>query len=157
MKGKVNFKLGLLCAILSAMLVAPALGQGKDGPEEQFKQRRMEMIKQLKLAPDKEKALLAVEEKYESQRQAMAASMMKTKDDLQAAVASANPDEAQSKELVASLTSGMDALFNSFKSQREEELALMTPVDQGKYLLDMMNLRDEMMGKVKKEEPGKKK
>ena len=29
MKGKFNFKLGALCAILSAMLVMPALGQAK--------------------------------------------------------------------------------------------------------------------------------
>ena len=29
MKGKFNFKLGALCAILSAMLLMPALGQAK--------------------------------------------------------------------------------------------------------------------------------
>ena len=29
MKGKFNFKLGALCAIISAMLVMPALGQAK--------------------------------------------------------------------------------------------------------------------------------
>ncbi len=149
MKGKFNLKLGLLCAILSAALVAPALGQGKSDPEDQFKQRRIQMIKQLKLAPDKEKAVLAVDEKYASQRKEIAAGLKKTKDDLQAALAGANPDEAKVKEMVGTLTSGMDSLFNSFKSQREEELALMNPIEQGKYLLMLGKMREEMMKKAK--------
>lgn len=74
MKGRFSFKLAALCAILSAMLVAPALGQGKVNPEEQFKQYRIQMIKQMKLAPDKEKAVLAVEDKYNGQRQELTAS-----------------------------------------------------------------------------------
>jgi Spy/CpxP family protein refolding chaperone len=149
MKSMFNFKLAALCAILSAMLVAPALGQGKAGPEEQFKQHRIQMIKELKFAPDKEKAVLAVEEKYDGQRKELITSLKKTKDDLQAALAVAKPDEAKVKELVSALTSGMDSLFNSFKSQREEELAVMTPVEQGKYLLMLSKMREEMMKKAK--------
>ena len=149
MKGRFNFKLAALCAILSAMLVAPALGQGKADPEEQFKQHRIQMIKQMKLAPDKEKAVLAVEEKYGGQRQELVASLKKTKEDLQAALAVAKPDEAKVKELVSALTSGMDSLFNSFKSQREEELALMSPIEQCKYLIMLSKMREEMMKKGK--------
>jgi Spy/CpxP family protein refolding chaperone len=195
MKGKFNLKLGLLCVILSALLVAPALGQGtsqptgkstehpagqptvqpkehpaapatgqpkehpagpaKGGPEEQFKQRRIQMIKQLKLSPDKEKAVLAVTDKYDGQRKEIIDNLRKTKADLQAALASGKPDEAKVKELVNSLTSGMDSLFNSFKSQREEELAQMTPTEQGKYLLELNKMREEMMEKGKTK--GKKK
>ncbi|MCL4501481.1 MAG: hypothetical protein M1438_06430 [Deltaproteobacteria bacterium] len=169
MKGKFHLKLGLLCAILSVMLVSPALGQGpsqptvqpkehpagpaKGGPEEKFKQHRIQMIKDLKLAPDKEKAVLAVSDKYEGQRKGIIDNLKKTKADLQAALAVAKPDEAKVKELVNALTSGMDALFHSFKNQREEELAQMNPVEQGKYLLELNKMREEMMGKAK----GKKK
>ncbi len=149
MKGKFSFKLGVLCAILSAMLVAPALGQGKEDVAEQFKQKRIQMIKQMKLAPDKEKAVLAVEEKYGSQRKETLATLKKTQEDLEAAVTGANPDEAKVKELVSALTGGMDSLFNSFKSQREEELALMSPIEQGKYLIMLGKMREEMMKKAK--------
>ncbi|MCL4503119.1 MAG: periplasmic heavy metal sensor [Deltaproteobacteria bacterium] len=149
MKGKFHLKLGLLCAILSAMLVSPALGQGKGSPEEQFKQHRIQMIKDLKLAPDKEKAVLAVADKYDGQRKEIIDNLRKTKADLETALAAPKPDEAKVKELVNSLTSGMDALFNSFKSQREEELAQMSPIEQGKYLLMLNKMREEMMKKPK--------
>ncbi len=149
MKVRLNLKLAALCALLSAMLVVPALAQDKGDMAEHFKQMRTQMIKQLKLAPDKEKAMLAVEDKYAGQRQQTTAALKKTKEDLKTALAAATPDEAKVKELVSSLTSSMDALFNSFKSQRDEELALMTPVEQGKYLMAMMKMREEMMGKKK--------
>ena len=149
MKGRFSFKLAALCAILSAMLVAPALGQGKANPEEQFKQYRIQMIKQMKLAPDTEKAVLAVEDKYNGQRQELTTSLKKNKEDLEAALAVAKPDDAKVKELVSALTGGMDSLFNSFKSQREEELALMNPVEQGKYLIMLSKMREKMMKKAK--------
>ena len=69
MKGKFNFKLGALCAILSAMLVMPALGQAKEEEGAGYKEQKDQMIKELKLAPEKEKAMLAVEDKYASRAQ----------------------------------------------------------------------------------------
>jgi Spy/CpxP family protein refolding chaperone len=154
MNGKFNFKIGLLCAVLSALLVAPALGQVKEGERmERFKQRRTQIIKQLKLAPDKEKAVLAVDEKYTGQRREITATLNKNQGELAAALAAPKPDEAKVKELVSAVTGGMDSLFNSFKSQREEEMAQMTPIEQGKYLMEMSKWRDEMFKKA----PAKKK
>lgn len=174
MKGGFNFKLVALCAILSGMLVVPAFGQGQTPPEQgqapamgmekaksaepaqaaghkamgdKFKQQRIQMLKQLKLSPDKEQAVLAVEDKFVAQRKDTIAGLKKAQADLQAALAAPKPDEAKVKELVSSLTSGQDTLFNSFKSQRDEELALMTPVEQGKYLMAMSKMRG---GKGKK-------
>ena len=40
MKGKFNFKLGALCAILSAMLVMPALGQAKEEEGARYKEQK---------------------------------------------------------------------------------------------------------------------
>ncbi len=159
MKGKFNFKLGLLCAILSAMLVAPALGQvskGKEDVADRFKQRKIQLIKQLKLPPDKEKAVLALEDKYVGERKDLVPRLKKDKDELKALLASPNPDPEKVKAVVSDLTGAMDALFNSFKNQRDEELRLMTPVEQGKYLMALMQWREEMMGKHK-QAPEKKK
>ena len=62
MKGKFNFKLGALCAILSAMLLMPALGQAAKvkGEEGARKEQKDQMVKELQLAPEKETAMLAV-------------------------------------------------------------------------------------------------
>ena len=157
MKGKFNFKLGALCAILSAMLVMPALGQVKGEEGARYKEQKAQMIKELKLAPEKEKAMLAVEAKYAAERQGIVAAVKKANEDLQAAVAAANPDEAKLKELVGALTAGQDKMFASFKNQRDEELALMTPAEQAKYLLVLGQWRQKMMDKRNPKAAGKKK
>jgi Spy/CpxP family protein refolding chaperone len=136
MKGKVNFKIVALCVILSAMLLIPTLVQAKDS-EEQFKERRMQMILGLKLAPDKEKAMLGVEDKYAKDREEIVTDMRKANADLEEALKAANPDKAKIKELASAITAGQNKMFASFKSQRDEEMALMTPVEQGKYLLQL--------------------
>ena len=69
MKGKFNFKLAALCAIISAMLVMPALGQAKEEAGARHQEQKDQIIKELKLAPEKEKAMLAVEDKYASRAQ----------------------------------------------------------------------------------------
>ena len=147
MKGKFNFKLGAVCAILGALLLIPALGQAKDDQGAAYKKQKAQMIKELKLTPEKEKAVLAVEDKYVGERQEIIASVKKAYEELQAAAAAANPDEAKLKQLVSTLTTAQDKLFASFKSQRDEELALMTPVEQARYFQVLGKWRQKMMGK----------
>ena len=157
MKGKFNFKLGALCAILSTMLLMPALGQAKGEEAAVQKDKKDQIIKELKLAPEKEKAILAVEDKYARERKDIIAGVTKANDDLQAMVATAKPDEAKLKELVSALTAGQDKMFASFKNQREEELALMTPAEQAKYLLVLGQWRQKMMDKRDQKAAGTKK
>lgn len=158
MKGKLNFKLWALCTIISAMLVVPALGQAK-GEEgaRRHQEQQDQMIKEMKLAPEKEKAILAVGDKYARERKEIVDGVKKANDDLQAAVAAANPDEAKLKELVSALTAGQDKMFASFKNQRDEELALMTPAEQAKYLLVLGQWRQKKMDKRDEKAAGKKK
>jgi hypothetical protein len=156
MLGLCNFKLGALCAILTAMLVGPAPGLARDEMGAHFKERT-QIIKSLQLAPEEEKAVLAVEEKYVPPRQAIIAGMEKANDDLQATLATATPDGAKLKALVSAILAGQEKLLASFKKQRDEELALMDPVAQGKYIMALGRWRHEMMGKVKKKEAGEKK
>ena len=115
------------------------------------------MIKELKLAPEKEKAMLAVEDKYAAERKEIIAGVKKANEDLQAAMAAANPDEAKLKELVSALTAGQDKIFASYKNQRDEELALMTPVEQAKYLMVLGQWRQKMMDKRNQKAAGEKK
>jgi hypothetical protein len=157
MKGKFNFKLGVLGAILSAMLVMPALGQAKGEEGAQFKEKREQMVKELKLAPEKEKAILAVADKYARERKEIVDGVKKANVDLQAALGAATPDEVKLKELVSALTAGQDKMFASFKNQRDEELALMTPAEQAKYLLTLGQWRQKMMDKRDKKAAEEKK
>ena len=143
-------------SILCAVLVVPALAQAKGEMEGHLKELKGQILKQMKLAPDKEKAFMAVDDKYAAERQKIIADLKKSQEDLRTALAAAKPDEAKVKDLVSALTAGQDKLFASFKSQRDEELALLSPVDQGKYLLAMSQWRHEMMEKCMKEASEKK-
>jgi len=150
MQGNLNFKFGALCAILSAMLLMPALGQAVEGEGARAKEQKDQIIKELKLAPEKEKAVLAVGDKYAKERTDIIAGIKKANDELQAACAVAKPDDAKLKELVSALTTGQDKMFASFKNQRDEELALMTPAEQARYLLVLGQWRQKMMEQRKK-------
>jgi hypothetical protein len=147
MSRKFNVKLVALCTLVSAMLLMPALGQAKGEEAAVHKAKKDQMIKELKLAPEKEKAVLAVEDKYARERETIIAGVKKANDDLQAALAAGTPDEAKLKELVSALTAGQDKMFASFKNQRDEELALMTPAEQAKYLIILGQWRQKMMDK----------
>jgi hypothetical protein len=157
MKGKFNFKLGALCAILSAMLLMPALGQAKEKGEAGYKAQKAQILKDLKLAPEKEKAILAVDDKYAAERKEIIAGVKKANEDLQAALAAANPDEAKLKELVSALTTNQDKIFASYKNQRDEELALMTPAEQAKYLIILGQWHQKQMEKRHQKAAGKQK
>jgi hypothetical protein len=157
MQGKVNFKLGALCAILGVVLLMPALGQAKEKGEAGYKAQKAQILKDLKLAPEKEKAILAVEDKYAAERQAIIANVKQANADLQAALAAPNQDEAKLKDLVSALTTNQDKIFASYKNQRDEELALMTPAEQAKYLIVLGQWHQKQMAKRHQKAAGKQK
>jgi hypothetical protein len=144
MKGKLIFKLGALSTILSFLLVIPALGQLNEDLGKKLCAYKAQTLKELKIAPDKEKKLEAVEEKCVVAREKIIADLKKSKEDLQAALAVASPDEAKIKGLVNAFTAAQLNLFNSFRNELNEELAQMTPVQQGKYLMAMERWRQDM-------------
>lgn len=156
MRRKFNFKLVGVCAVLCALLLVPAAAQGKEDVGAELKEQKMKIIKQLNLAPDKEKAMLELEEKYSAEREKILDSTMKALDNLQAELKKAKPDEAKVQDLVKSLTTSQDNLFDSFKGQRDKEMALMSPIEEGRYLLALGKWREEMMEEYEKEEPEKK-
>jgi hypothetical protein len=157
MSHRFNFKLVALCTLVSAMLVMPALGQDKGEAAANYKAQKDQIIKELKLTPEKEKAMLAVEDKYARERKTIVDDVKKANDNLQAALAAASPDEAKLKELVSALTGDQDKMFASFKNQRDEELALMTPAEQAKYLIILGQWRQKMMNKRDQKAAGEKK
>ena len=146
MKGKANFLSVVISLILTGLFLVPALVQAKeDYWSAMHKMRRATVVKELKLSPEKAKAFNAVEEKYAKDRQELVNRLKKSEAELQTAVAAAPPDEAKIKGLVTAIRADQDKMAQSFKSQFDQELALMTPVQQGQYLLTLHKWREEMM------------
>jgi len=146
MKGKAHFLSVVISLILTGLFLVPALGQAKeDSWGEMHKMRRATAVKELKLSPEKAKDFNAVEEKYARDRQELIERLKKSHIELENALAAATPDEAKIKGLVAALRANKDNMVKSFKSQQDEELALMTPVQQGQYLNLLHKWREEMM------------
>ena len=136
MKGKSHFLNSAIFLILTSLLLVPALGQAKeDSWSEKHKMRRATLVKELKLSPEKAKDFNAVEEKYAKDRQELVARLKKSQAELQTALAAATPDEAKIKDLVAAIRADQEKMVKSFQSQKDDDLALMTPVQQGRYLM----------------------
>ena len=151
MKGKLIFMLGALSIILSVLLVVPAPGQTGQTNEElgkQLKDYKAQIYKQLKLNPNQQKSLVAVEDKYSAMRGEIVDSSKKAWDNLQATLAGAKLDETKVKEAVGAYIAAQAKLFSSFRSQLDEELALMNPIQQGKYLVAMEQWRQKCMPKI---------
>ena len=144
MKGKAHFLSLVIFLILTGLLLVPALGQA-DSWSEMHKQHRATLVKELKLSPDKAKDFNAVEDKYAKDRQELVERLKKSHTELLDALAPATPDEAKIKGLVAAIHADHDKMAKSFQSQQDEELALMTPVQQGRYLMLLHKWREEMM------------
>ena len=146
MKVKAHFLSVVISLILTGLFLVPALAQAKeDSWGEMHKMRRATAVKELKLSPEKAKDFNAVEEKYAKERQELIERLKTSQAELQTAVAAANPDAAKIKGLVTAIRADQDKMAQSFKSQLDEELALMTPVQQGQYLLTLHKWREEMM------------
>jgi Spy/CpxP family protein refolding chaperone len=144
MKGKAHVLSLVIFLILTGLLMVPALGQA-DSWSEIHKQHRATLVKELKLSPDKAKDFNAVEDKYAKDRQELVERLKKSHTELIDALTPATPDEAKIKGLVAAIRADHDKMAKSFQSQQDEELALMTPVQQGRYLMLLHKWREEMM------------
>jgi len=85
-----------------------------------------------------------VEVKYVKARQELIERLKKSQTELQTAMAAA-PDAAKIQSLVTAIRADQDRMAQSFKSQLDEELAMMTPVQQAQYLLTLHKWREAMM------------
>lgn len=151
MKGTFIRRFGALWIILVALFLLTSLhlAQAKEGPWARMKEK-IKITKELhdlKLAPDKEAALLAVEQKYAKERKDLVTALKRSREDLKAALGAASPDEAKVQGLVRATSADQDKLLASFKMERDEAMALMTPIQQGQFIMIMGNWFQEIMRK----------
>jgi Spy/CpxP family protein refolding chaperone len=153
MKGKFSLRFIALWIILGVLFLprSPHPSQAKEGGWERLKEeiKITKELHDLKLAPDKEAAVLAVEQKYAKERQDLVAAWKKYREDLKAALAAATPDEAKIQDLVRAANAAQDKLLTSFKMERDEAMALMTPVQQGQFIMIMGNWLGKVQSTIK--------
>ena len=145
---------GAVMLVAVALLApGPALAQAQPGSPPQVK--RENVAKDLGLTPEKAKVFLGIGDKYDRMRQGVIAEIQKNEGELAKALAAPKPNPAQIKGLVTSITMDHDKLLDSFRGQRREEMDLLTPIQQGKFLMVLKKWHQQMCAKYEK--PGPKK
>ncbi len=147
MKRKIDLGLMSLGLLLMLGLLTPNLGQPKEEGVVDSSVQREQLITDLNLSPDKAKAFLAVGGHWDQLRKDIIARIKKNEADLETALAAPQPDEGKINTLVSTLIVDHDQLFGTFMAQRQEEMALLTPVQRGKFLLALKKWHEEQMSK----------
>jgi hypothetical protein len=152
MKNKKDFWVIGIVLLVAVAFLMPAMAQAKtkQTKAERLKKEREKLVAELKLSPDKAKEFMAVGDKFDQQRKEIKANIKKNEADLKQAMAASPPDEGKVKSLVDEAVSNQEKFFDTFKEQSKEELALMTPMQQGKYVLTLLKLHGIQSGKMKK-------
>ncbi len=140
--------LGLFCIVaLLALGPGPARGESRGGYAAL---ERETLVKQLGLTAEQATAFQAIGDKFDQRREGITREIKNKESDLEKALSAATPDEAKVKELVTAITQGHDQLFQTLKAQRQEEMALLTPVQQGKFILALKKWHEGMRGSSEK-------
>jgi hypothetical protein len=64
------------------------------------------------------------------------------------------PDEGKLKALTTAIASDQDILVNTYKGRRDETMAMLTPVQQGAYLLAAWKWQQKLLEKYEKQKTG---
>jgi Spy/CpxP family protein refolding chaperone len=136
----------LFMAALLVLSPGPARGEGRGFSALE----RETLIKELNLTPEQTKAFQAIGDRCDLDREKIIAAVRNKEGDLEKALAVPKPDESKIKELVAGVIQGHDQLFQTLKTQRQEEMALLNSLQQGKFILALKKWHDRT-----KEAPGK--
>ncbi len=145
-----DYWLMALVLLLAAMLPIPGNCQAQAKPAgSHYKLEWDKLAKELNLTPEKAAEFQAVGAKYSQIRKDLIEKLQKNETDLEKAVAGPKPDEVKIKELVPVIIADHNQLFESFKAQRQEEMTLLTPLQQAKYLLELKKWHEENRGTAK--------
>lgn len=147
MRRQMHFWLAGLALFLGLALLAaiPVQALETGGPNDK-------LVKELNLTPEKAKEFQMVGEKYARSRKDIVERIKKDESELEKALAAPKPDEGKIKDLATGISADHGRLFETFKAQRQEELQLLTPVQQGKFILALKRWHEEMCKQPEKPE-----
>jgi Spy/CpxP family protein refolding chaperone len=157
MERKIIYKLIMVCIIIVALFLLSSWtsAEGKEWNLDRVKEqiKIVKGFKELNLSPEKEKALLNIEQKYAKDRKDNVVALKKYQEDLKVALSATDRDESKIKDLVSSISATQDKLLSSFKMERDEAMALMTPIQQGQFIIMIGNWYYEILKKAGNKKP----
>jgi hypothetical protein len=153
---KTNLKLLVAVIVLSVLVGTPSLASAKEEGQSDSQSLRVHLVKTLDLRGEKARVFVEADEKYDRIRQEALERINKSQDQLEKLLSGKKPDEAKLKELITSITSDQEILVNTYKLRRDETMAMLTPVQQGKYLLAAWRWQQKLLEKYRKHKTGQK-
>ena len=154
MKGNTNLKLLVAGVVLTILAGTSSLAPAKEEGQSDIQALRSHLAKTLDLRPDRAKTFIKVEEKYDRIRQEALERIKKSEEQLEKLMAGGKPDEGKLKKLITTIASDQDILVNIYKGKRDETLALLTPAQQGEYLLITLKWQQKLLEKYGKQKTG---
>jgi len=144
MRRELGLRLRQVGLLVVVALLALGPGQTWGDPGAGYMKMEQETLcKDLGLTPEQAKAFQAIGDKFDQSREAIVADLKNKENDLEKALAAPKPDEEKIRGLVSQITQGHDQLFQSLKAQRQEEMAILNPVQQGKFVMALRKWHEE--------------
>jgi Spy/CpxP family protein refolding chaperone len=144
MKKSAILKLLMLGVALGALVWTPIHSQAREIKCKHVKEMRQKLAQELKLSPEKTKEFMAIGEKYDKIRRDALEKINTSLEKLKPLMVAEKPDEGKVKELVTAIKSAQAEFMSTYQSRQNEVLALLTPVQQGKYLVATWTWYQEM-------------
>jgi len=152
--GNTNLKLLIAGVVLGVLVGIPSLAPAKEEGQSDNKTFREHLIKTLNLRPDKARIFIKVEEKFDRIRQEALERINKSAAQLEKLLSGEKADEGKVKELTTAMAADQDILVNTYKGRRDETMAILTPVQQGEYLLATWKWQQKLLDKHGRQKTG---
>lgn len=142
-----RFKLSVLVLLLLAGLALPASAQF-DNPDAT--DRYQEQIKRQKLGPavgvdqTTVNRLLQIDHRYKPLKEQAKREAVTSFQQLKQVMSNPSPPEDQVRAILDRMIKSRRESLNLQERQLEEEMAVLTPVQQARYLMFLMSLRQQM-------------
>ena len=152
--GNTNLKLLVVGVVLGVLVGIPSVAPAKEEGQSDNKAFREHLIKTLNLRPDKARIFIAVEEKFDRIRHEALERINKSAAQLEKLLSGEKPNEGKVKELTTAMAADQDILVNTYKGRRDETMAILTPVQQGEYLLATWKWQQKLLDKYGRQKTG---
>jgi hypothetical protein len=152
--GNTNLKLLVAAVVLGVFVGIPSLAPAKEEAQSDSQALRNQLIKTLNLRPDKARIFIKVEEKFDRIRYEALERINKSAAQLEKLLSGEKPHEGKVKELTTAMAAAQDILVNTYKGRRDETMAILTPVQQGEYLLATWKWQQKLLDKYGRQKTG---
>ena len=137
--------LGCIVLLTAAPLFSQQVGEEREKVKERIEMIRMwKMMDVLDLSREQSEKFLPALEEIENRRREIFQERVKTMKELRETVRGENPDESAVVDMMRRLEKNHDSLEALDKEERKEIADILTPVQQGRYIVFKENFEREL-------------